>query len=53
MQERSVTIEKQSQMIEQLNEENKRQDDLIEQLNKKMMSCDVAEDDAVINGGST
>ena len=32
-------------------EDNRRQDELIEELNKRMMDRDVADDDAVINGG--
>ena len=35
-----------------MKEDNRRQDDLIEQLNRRMMNCDVAEDDAVVTGES-
>ena len=33
-------------------EDNKRQDDLIEEVNKRIMNCEVADDDVLIPEGS-
>ena len=39
-------------LFKMMKEDNQRQDDLIEELNKKIINAYIAEDDAAIDGGS-